>query len=163
MVILTIIVNCVEYFKLTTFPKQGFTEYDACCRRVCVPGKNLKNFLLRKKLCCLQFIYRLKPGSECGDGVYGCASDQDCQQGKQPSSSQSSILPLQSTGLMCNMVTKKCQDVDECTDPRNPHHCPSTSLIILYIPHFNNSTAIELHPFFFGYCHIAEANVLIIS
>ena len=64
---------------------------------------------------------------------------------------------------MCNMVTKKCQDVDECTDPRNPHHCPSTSLIILYIPHFNNSTAIELHPFFFGYCHIAEANVLIIS
>ena len=64
---------------------------------------------------------------------------------------------------MCNMVTKKCQDVDECTDPRNPHHCPSTSLIILYIPHFNNSTAIELHPFFFGYRHIAEANVLIIS
>ena len=24
----------------------------------------------------------LPPGWECGDGVYGCASDQDCQQGK---------------------------------------------------------------------------------
>ena len=29
-----------------------------------------------------------------------------------------------SLGLMCNMVTKKCQDVDECTDTRYhfPHH-----------------------------------------
>ena len=34
---------------------------------------------------------------------------------------------------MCNMVTKKCQDVDECTDTRChfPHH-----ITILYIYHY---------------------------
>ena len=38
-----------------------------------------------------------------------------------------------SLGLMCNMVTKKCQDVDECTDTRYhfPHH-----ITILYIYHY---------------------------
>ena len=38
-----------------------------------------------------------------------------------------------SLGLMCNMVTKKCQDVDECTDTRYhfPHH-----ITIHYIYHY---------------------------
>ena len=29
----------LEYFN--EFETQGFTEYDACCRRVCVPGQNM--------------------------------------------------------------------------------------------------------------------------
>ena len=42
-------------------------------------------------------------------------------------------LGLYSLGLMCNMVTKKCQDVDECTDTRChfPHH-----ITIHYIYHY---------------------------
>ena len=90
-------------------------------------------------------------GSECGDGVYGCASDKDCQQGWKSSTTTPSFLRPSlsshldySLGLMCNMVTKKCQDVDECTDPRYhfPHH-----VTILYIYHYM-SLYITI------YCHI---------
>ena len=83
------------------FLLKGFSSFDYCCRRACVPN------------------------DQCGENYVGCKTSDDCFPGFHsfPSSHSSSIIInflTSVSGLQCMIDAEQpyCADVDECNDER---------------------------------------------